>query len=341
MARDITTSNSGAVISAPAISPELRKILDAETVASYGGDEGTDGGADFHEGTWRQPKWLPENLRAEAENATPSREYWASPAPETSIRNFLNLLWAATRHNNDQNWDLISRVYPMLLRAWPAWCFRDDLLLRATDHFTWFPAVAELSEWLKPERRFIENDAFRLRFLSKLPNQPKAKRDAPPPEERGPWKPNSPEERAKVAAICADIRSRPTTPFRASLRPEDDRKNDFRPIGEAAVSDAKAIRDPDWAAYLETSRRMDMARDAADKAGDSNGWARFMVPLDQPLHGDLRAFYGHRCPGHEQPAVSSDEGAKSDMAPKSKASSFGEGENGPFSPASDAQEGAA
>jgi hypothetical protein len=28
-------------------------------------------------------------------------------------------------------------------------------------------------------------------------------------------------------------------------------------------------------------------------------FAKFLVPMDQPLPSDLRAHYGHACPGHE------------------------------------------
>src|SRR5690242_7355247 len=103
------------------------------------------------------------------------------------------------------------------------------------------------------------------------------------------------EQKAQVREICAGIRARlDAVPFKVSLSPETDAP-DKAPVGAQALRDAKARKDPDFAYTLEKSRRFAMAVEA----GGALNIAKFLVPMDQPLHGDLRAFYGHPCPGHE------------------------------------------
>jgi hypothetical protein len=227
MSRDVTLSGKGATLAPlPAVSPEIRRILDATVGATaFGGDAGEEPGV----GPWREPKWLPEPLRAEAEKVLPPHEFWAAPATPTFIRDFLLLLFGATRHNADQDWDVISQTYPLMLGGWPAWCFHPDFIPETGQHFKWFPSVAELADWLRPRRVWIENEAYRLRVLSKLPTQPKAKRLAAEPEREEPWRPATPEEKAQATENLRAYRERPPTPFHASLRPEDDHKG-FKPI---------------------------------------------------------------------------------------------------------------
>ena len=105
------------------------------------------------------------------------------------------------------------------------------------------------------------------------------------------------EQKALVREICAGIRARlDAVPFQASLSPQTDAP-DKGPVGAQALRDAKARKDPDFAYTLEKGRRFGMAVDV----GGALNIAKFLVPMDQPLHGDLRAFYGHPCPGHEPP----------------------------------------
>jgi hypothetical protein len=104
-----------------------------------------------------------------------------------------------------------------------------------------------------------------------------------------------PTEKAQVREICAGIRARlDVVPFKASLSPETDTP-DKGPVGAQARRDAKARKDPDFAYTLEKTRRFAMAVDA----GGALNIAKFLVPMDQPMHGDLRAQYGHACPGHD------------------------------------------
>src|SRR5689334_631429 len=103
------------------------------------------------------------------------------------------------------------------------------------------------------------------------------------------------EQKALVREICAGIRARlDAVPFQASLSPQTDAP-DTGPVGAQALRDTKARKDPDFAYTLEKSRRFAMAVEA----GGALNIAKFLVPMDQPLHGDLRAFYGHAYPGHE------------------------------------------
>ena len=108
------------------------------------------------------------------------------------------------------------------------------------------------------------------------------------------------EQKALVREICAGIRARlDAVPFKASLSPQTDAP-DKGPVGAQALRDAKARKDPDFAYTLEKGRRMGMALDA----GGATGWGQYFVPMDQPLAGDLRAFYGHRSPGYDPPVSS-------------------------------------
>src|SRR3954454_4791460 len=108
------------------------------------------------------------------------------------------------------------------------------------------------------------------------------------------------EQKAQVREICAEIRARlDAVPFEASLLPATDMP-DQGPVGAQALRDAKARKDPDFAYTLEKGRRMGMALDA----GGATGWGKYFVPMDQPLAGDLRAFYGHRSPGYDPPVSS-------------------------------------
>jgi len=108
------------------------------------------------------------------------------------------------------------------------------------------------------------------------------------------------EEKAQVREICAGIRARlDAVPFKASLSPATDTP-DKGPVGAQALRDAKARKDADFAYTLEKGRRMGMALDA----GGATGWGKYFVPMDQPLADDLRAKYGHRCPGYDPPATS-------------------------------------
>ena len=54
----------------------------------------------------------------------------------------------------------------------------------------------------------------------------------------------------------------------------------------------KERKDPAFTYALERSRRVGLAVDA----GGANH-AKYIVPM----HGDLRAFYGHACPGYDPP----------------------------------------
>jgi len=104
------------------------------------------------------------------------------------------------------------------------------------------------------------------------------------------------EEKAQVREICAGIRARlDAVPFKASLSPETDGPGSTDPTGAQALRDAKARKDPDFAYTLEKGRRFAMAVEA----GGGVNAAKYLVPIDQPLAGDLRAHYGHACPGHE------------------------------------------
>jgi hypothetical protein len=103
------------------------------------------------------------------------------------------------------------------------------------------------------------------------------------------------EQKAQVREICAGIRARlDAVPFQASLSPETDAP-DKGPVGAQARREAKARKDPDFAYTLEKTRRFAMAVEA----GGGVNVAKYLVPMDQPLAGDLRAHYGHACPGHE------------------------------------------
>src|SRR3954453_22764236 len=108
------------------------------------------------------------------------------------------------------------------------------------------------------------------------------------------------EQKALVREICAGIRARlDAVPFKASLSPATDTP-DKSPVGAQALRDAKARKEADFAYTLEKGRRMGMALDA----GGATGWGKYFVSMDQPLADDLRAQYGHRCPGYDPPATS-------------------------------------
>src|SRR3954466_9588354 len=108
------------------------------------------------------------------------------------------------------------------------------------------------------------------------------------------------EAKVLVREICAGTRARlDAVPFKASLSPETDAP-DKGPVGAQARREAKARKDPDFAYTLEKGRRFGMALEA----GGATGWGKYFVPMDQPLAGDLRAFYGHRSPGYDPPVSS-------------------------------------
>lgn len=158
MTRDVTKSGGGALTEAPKLSPELRKILGRrKVVPDYGGDDGVAvGGGQYRDGVWDAPAWVDARERDEAREKLGGFEAMLRPASPDRIRDFLLMLWNATKHQNDTNWEAVASVYPMFLDAHPAWCFRPERLkLAAQTAFDWFPTVRDLVEFMEPDRQAL------------------------------------------------------------------------------------------------------------------------------------------------------------------------------------------
>jgi hypothetical protein len=174
MSRDITKSGGGALAEAPKLSPELRAILGKrKVVPDYGGDDGVaPGGGQFRDGVWDAPAWVDARERDEAGRARAAYEAQLRPAPVERIRDFLLMLWNATKHQNDTNWEAVASVYPMFLDAHPSWCFRPERLkLAAQTAFDWFPTVRELTEFMEPDRQAILALVANLKRVSETTTQ--------------------------------------------------------------------------------------------------------------------------------------------------------------------------
>lgn len=176
MSRDVTRSGGGGSLSeAPKLSPELTRILGKrKVVPNYGGDDGmSSAGADFRDGVWDQPEWVDQRDRDEAAKALPAYEAMLKPTTHERIRDFLLMLWNATKHTSEMTWEAVERVYPMMLDAHPGWCFRPERLKLAAMHaFTWFPSVQELVAFMEPDRQAILQRVEALRKVSECPTSP-------------------------------------------------------------------------------------------------------------------------------------------------------------------------
>jgi hypothetical protein len=186
------------------------------------------------------------------------------------------------------------------------------MLLPTARQFVWFPAVAELAEYLGKEK--MDRG---LRLETALGRDDKTTRLEKPVEKFR--VPPTQEEKDAVSRIVAGIpgtarhRSSKDAKAIASFRRfgnEEPEKPDNLTAttaaevaegvaGENAIRDRKARKDPDFAYTLERRRRMELADEAAKAAG--GGPAKFWVPMHEPLHDALRAFYGHPCPGYDPP----------------------------------------
>lgn len=313
MARDITrNTNGGVAIQTPSISPELRKVIDKHEVrASFGGDEGTDGGGDFEAGAWIAPKSVSKFVKANAEQCESYYRHWAQPASPAAIVDFLNVVWVGTKHNGDMRWEMIERAYPMLFRNYPAWCFHPDMALPASLKFVWFPAAAELAEFLAERKKWIEDQVWKLRTIATteitVPERPKEEPRHVPTQA----------EKDEVSRIVAGI---PGTAKHRDPNAAETVKG-FRQVGglipaspaptvadavidtkaaEDAARERRARKDPALAYTMEFGRRMLLAQAATQAAGGVNP-AKYWVPLDQPMHGDERAKHGWPCPGYDPP----------------------------------------
>lgn len=206
MSRDVTRG-SGTLAEAPKLSPELAHILGKrKIVANYGGDDGlSSSGAEFRDGVWDRPEWVDQRESDEAAKALPSFEAMLRPPTQERIRDFLLMLWNATKHQGDMRWEAVETIYPMMLDSHPAWCFRPERLKLAAQHgFTWFPSVQELVAFMEPDRRAIMERVESLRKVSETPPPPP--RSQPPG--RRPWAQGGAEDQAQFLREKADRESK-------------------------------------------------------------------------------------------------------------------------------------
>jgi hypothetical protein len=269
MSRDVT-KGGGALAEAPKLSPELTRILGKrKVVPSYGSDEGVGyGGGEFRDGVWDQPEWVDQRDRDEAAKALPGYEAMLRPITQERIRDFLLMLWHATKHQADTQWEAVETVYPMMLDSHPGWCFRPERLKLAAHAFTWFPSVQELVAFMEPDRRGIIERVESLRKVSETPTSPPRNGPIGTDEAIRRFRAKQDQERQELDAI---VKARYGDPFPVPIRASGESDDAFiarlkhhrKEVETAATRAMKRFNPPKAAQPVE---RMEMAYEAMRKA---------------------------------------------------------------------------
>jgi hypothetical protein len=214
-----------------------------------------DSGFDVRPAAWKPPAVVTEDMRNEARSLLPAIDAQLAAAPQPDVELWLATLGALTARRDQamQDVQIRLRAYASMMTV-PAGCLTQEVLARAGRKFTWFPAYAEVAE-------FIEAEAAKLRAKKRRLERIAEAKAAGPRAEPKPrrWADLTDDERAAADAKLAQLKAAsPASVVRAAakkmvapdLAPEEIERNRQRMLAEMAA-------DPDFAEVLNADPTQD------------------------------------------------------------------------------------
>lgn len=162
--------------SATGSSPSLAKTLsDAIATPTTVLEDGT-----ARPSTWTPPTVIPPELRREAADALPGLLAWMQPADDAGVRQWLGDLGVLVAGNlgADEARAKLVAFTSLLTDDYPRAAFTKRTLAAAARRFKFFPAFAELCDFLDDTKAELRTKVDRVQALAK----PAPRRREPPPE---------------------------------------------------------------------------------------------------------------------------------------------------------------
>lgn len=220
----------------------------AEAIADKADGVIGDNGFDLRPVAWKPPAVVTPAMQREARGLLPAIEAQLTPADQPEVERWLATLGALTARRDMavQDAQIRLRAYASLMTV-PAGCLTREVLARAGRKFTWFPAYAEVAEFIEAEADKLRS---RKRRLQRIAEHVTAPTHAEPKPRR--WADLTDEERAEANAKLAALKAKnPMDVVRQAVRKEPAPQPTAEEIERARKEMLRQMAaDPDFAPHV-------------------------------------------------------------------------------------------